>query len=93
MLARDDRAINVYVVLRRQQVTPGAALGGSADDDLVAKIDVELASGMHVEAVLLVEGDAEGWGTALARAWTGLDCLVAHGELTAFHVAGGVECR
>lgn len=57
-------------------MTLGAVLGGSADDDLVAKMQVELASVVLVEAALLLEADAvgRGLGTVLARARAGLPC-------------------
>lgn len=89
MLARDDRAINVHVVLRRQQVTPGAVLGGSADDDLVPKMQVELANVVLVEAALVVEVDAEGLVRVLARAWTALQLTVTANLLPSMLLLAG----
>lgn len=62
MLARYNRAVDVDVVLRRQQVALGDILGGTADGELGAKLQVELASLVGIVALLLSEEYAEGCG-------------------------------
>lgn len=70
-------------------MTPGAVLGGSADDNLVPKMQVELANVVLVEAALVVEVDAEGLGRVLARAWTALQLTVTANLLPSMLLLAG----
>lgn len=62
MLARHDRAVDVDVVLRWQEMAFGDVLGGAADSELGVKLQVELASLVCIVALVLPEDYAEGCG-------------------------------
>ena len=71
VLARDDGAVDVDVVLRWEQIALGCVLGSSADGKLGVERQVELTSVVHIKAVVLLEDYAEGYGvsTWIVQSW------------------------
>lgn len=61
VLARDDRAVDVHVVLCGQKMAFGDVLGGTADGELGVKLQIKLASLVCIVTLLLPEDYAEGW--------------------------------
>jgi hypothetical protein len=62
MLAGNHRAVDVHVVLRRQQIAFGDVLRSTTDGKLGVKLQVKFARLMCIVALLLPEDYVEGCG-------------------------------